>query len=264
MRVIRTTALPYLVLIIPLVFGAAAPDGSTRTGQERMAPHPKRETNADRFQRGLGPLPPTRRQKNKRWPPAPSPTPCTKLSNNLGRLQLRRVLDGDRIGYIGQQFNRDNAYTRHRQPPFALQVAVPPIAPFGSAINLIAANAPDSGHPFFGAVDRGSGPLGTSEAGFAILSGTSGVRGNSPPSSSAGTSLTLPHGGAESQIWTMNCQTRQVTAQWTNADGSHPPTTIFYDPVGDFVGLTGDLGAFNAGVSRRAFEVMMTFVPVDK
>ncbi|KAJ6494266.1 hypothetical protein C8R45DRAFT_1095207 [Mycena sanguinolenta] len=185
---------------------------------------------------------------------------------NVGTLQIRRLSDGEKIGYLSQKYNRENAYTVHPRPGAALNVVAPPLAPFGVAIDLIGSNAPDSGHLFLGAVDDGQGNLGTGEAGGAMLSGTTGVRGNSPPSSNAGTSLTLTgHGGSESQIWTMNCQTRQITAQWTNTDGSQPHTTIFYDPApkrrDSFLGLTGDLQAFNAAVSEDAYEVTITFIP---
>ncbi|KAF7355927.1 hypothetical protein MVEN_00921800 [Mycena venus] len=220
---------------------------------EHMVSHSNRETNADRFRRGLGPLPPKRRDRSNIQPRA-SAVPCVQLSNNIGMLQIRRLSDGKRIGYIGTRFNRENAYTICRRPRAALRVAVPPVTPLGGAINLIAANAPDSGTP----VSRSSRRWPR----IAILSGTSGVRANSPPTLSAGTSLTLRgHGGVESQIWIMNCQTHQVTAQWINPDGARPRTTIFYDPARNLLGLTGDLQAFNTAVSQDAFEVTTTFIP---
>ncbi|KAJ6568659.1 hypothetical protein B0H19DRAFT_1065472 [Mycena capillaripes] len=251
----RLAALLHLLYIAPLIFAAATPDAAG-SEPDQLVTHSKRETNAERFRRGLGPLPPTRRDRNNLSPRA-SVVPCMHLSNNLGILEIRSVSDGNKIGYLGVRFNRQNAYTVHPRPRAALRVAVPPIAPFGVAITLIAANPPDSGHPYLVAVGNGQESLGLGEAGFAILSGGSSVRGHSPPSSSAGTSLTLNgHGGIESQIWTMNCETRRVTAQWTNADGGQPPTTIFYDPIRKFLGLTGDLQAFNAAVSEGAYAVV--------
>jgi hypothetical protein len=156
-----------------------------------------RETNAARFRRGLGPLPPTRWEHNDRGSEAQKPVilitafsvsprasaaPCTRLSkyvyditrivcrltgqcSNIGTLQIRRLSNGERIGYLGKRFNRDNAYTVRPRPRAALRVTVPPITPFGMVINLIAANAPDSGHPYLGAVDAGHGTLGVAEAG---------------------------------------------------------------------------------------------------
>ncbi|KAJ7709180.1 hypothetical protein B0H14DRAFT_3642249 [Mycena olivaceomarginata] len=108
------------------------------------------ETNAARFRCGLGPLPPMRWEQNDRGSeahsilitafsvsPRASAAPCTRLS---------------KIGYLGKRFNRDNAYTVRPRPRAALRVTVPPITPFGMVINLIAANAPDSGHPYLGAI----------------------------------------------------------------------------------------------------------------
>ncbi|KAJ7104932.1 hypothetical protein C8R44DRAFT_858714 [Mycena epipterygia] len=255
MRFLRATVFVHLILVGPLIFGVATRVPPTRTDKERVAPHPKKETNADRFRRGLGPLPPTRRDRNKLSSRA-SAVPCTRLSNNVGRIQIRR-LAGDKIGFVGDRYNDDDAY-RVRARRAALSVTVPPVTPFGGAIDLIAVNPPDSSNPYFGAVSNGLGNLGAEEAGFAYLSGISNsVRSNSPPSFNAGTSLTLNgHGGVETQIWTMNCQTHEITAQWINADGSQPPTTIFYDPRGKFLGLTGNLGA----VDPDAFPVTITFV----
>ncbi|KAJ7922391.1 hypothetical protein B0H13DRAFT_1865767 [Mycena leptocephala] len=196
-------------------------------------------------------MPPTRRDRSNQHFSEPSRVrrPVYAAFQQPGNAPNQTALRRGQVGYLGTRVNRENAYTVRPRPGAALRLAVPPITSFGVAINLIAANAPDSGHPYLGAVDAGQGNLGS-------------VRGNSPPSSSAGTSLILRrHGGIESQIWTMNCQTREVTAQWTNVDGSQPSTTIFYDPVRNFLGLTGDLQAFNAAVSEGAFAVTMTFVP---
>ncbi|KAJ7731821.1 hypothetical protein DFH07DRAFT_1065673 [Mycena maculata] len=252
MKVTHMTVLLCLVLT-PLIF-AVATSNRPAAEQDGFSPLPKKETNADRFRRGLSPLPPTRRDRNKLTPRA-SAVPCIPPPSDKGTLQLHRVSNGNKIGYVGMDFNEDNAYSVHRGRGQALIVIIPP-APFGVPINLVAENGPDPGHPYLGAVENGQGDLGVGEAAFAYLSGTSGVSGNILPSFSAGTSLTLDHGGIESQIWTMNCQTRQITAQWTNPDGQLA-ATIFYDPDADFLGLTGDLQA----VSESAFEVTMTFIP---
>ncbi|KAJ7618818.1 hypothetical protein DFH06DRAFT_1342404 [Mycena polygramma] len=244
-----------------LVRGAAATDAKAGAS-EPVALYAEKDTNADRFRRGLGPLPPTRRGSDH-LTPHPSSQPCTRLSNNVGTLRIRRLSTGKDIGYLSARSNHEKAYTvggrRH-----ALLVAVPPTTPFGAAINLIAANPQDSRYPFLGAVENGHGNLGPGEAGVAILAGVaSAVRSGGTPSSAAGTSLTLAgHGGIETQIWTMNCQTRQITAQWTNSDGSQPRSTIiFFDPDREFLGLTGDLGVSKAAASDRIFPVTMIFVP---
>ncbi|KAJ7616950.1 hypothetical protein DFH06DRAFT_1238213 [Mycena polygramma] len=255
----------HIACIATLLIGAAATDAKAGDS-EPLALHAEKETNADRFRRGLGPLPPTRRvsdHRELRVDPRPSSQPCTRLSNNVGTLRIRRLSTGKDIGYLSARSNHEKAYTVGGRR-LALLVAVPPTTPFGAAINLIAANPEDSRYPFLGAVENGHGNLGPGEAGVAILAGVaSAVRSGGTPSSTAGTSLTLAgHGGIETQIWTMNCQTRQITAQWTNPDGSHPRSTIiFFDPDREFLGLTGDLGASKAAVSDRIFPVTMIFVP---
>jgi hypothetical protein len=55
-----------IVCIKPAVAGAVTTDPITETEAEIFLNHPKKETNADRFRRGLGPLPPTRRDRSNR------------------------------------------------------------------------------------------------------------------------------------------------------------------------------------------------------
>ncbi|KZT35733.1 hypothetical protein SISSUDRAFT_1121396 [Sistotremastrum suecicum HHB10207 ss-3] len=52
-------------------------------------------------------------------------------------------------------------------------------------------------------------------------------------------------GGSQSSIWSLNLATLELTATWTNPDGSRFPATIFWDADEDDgnVGLTGDLDA---------------------
>ncbi|KAJ7676486.1 hypothetical protein B0H14DRAFT_3536777 [Mycena olivaceomarginata] len=76
-----------------------------------------RETNAARFRRGLGPLPPTWTWwEHNDLSLRASAAPCTRLSNNIGTLQIRILSNGERIGYLGKRFNRDNAYTVRPRP----------------------------------------------------------------------------------------------------------------------------------------------------
>ncbi|KAJ7640046.1 hypothetical protein DFH06DRAFT_1334957 [Mycena polygramma] len=256
----KLVVLLYIACIVPTVLGAATKD-ATASGEGQLALHQERETNAERFRRGLGPLPPTRRDRNDLSPRA-SAAPCTRLSNNVGTLQVRRVSDGNTIGYLSKHLNRENAYTVHKGPGDALRFTVPPATPFGKAINLIAAGAPP-GFEYLGAVEDGQGNLGSGEAAVAILAAT--MQGTRPPSFSAGTSLTLDGlGGIETQIWKLNCLTRQILAQWTNSDSSQPVITIFFDEVRDLLALTGDLEAYLATLSpperARVFEVTIIFL----
>ncbi|KAJ6450993.1 hypothetical protein C8R47DRAFT_1260474 [Mycena vitilis] len=258
----KLVVLLYIACIVPTVLGAATKD-ATANGEGQLALHPERETNGERFRRGLGPLPPTRRDTNHLSPRA-SAAPCTRRANNVGTLQVRRASDGDPIGYVSKHPNRENAYTVHKGPGDALRVTVPPATPSGETMNLIAPGA-SPGFDYLGAVEDGPGNLGSGKAAVAILAATSAVQGTRPPSFSAGTSLTLSGlGGIETQIWKLNCLTRQILAQWTNSDGSQPLITIFFDELRNFLALTGDLEAYLDTLPQRerarVFEVRITFV----
>ncbi|KAJ6570218.1 hypothetical protein DFH09DRAFT_1313418 [Mycena vulgaris] len=78
----------------------------------------------------------------------------------------------------------------------------------------------------------------------AYLAGTGPSAANSPPFSSAGTSL-------------------QSLGYNTNTDSPQPATTIFYDPVVDYLGLTSDLGVFNDAFRNEDAYAVVTILYVD-
>ncbi|KAJ7454808.1 hypothetical protein FB451DRAFT_654716 [Mycena latifolia] len=226
----------------------------------------KKETNFERMRRGLPPLPPVRKHPLGSKPkPRPSQSPCAPLFSTLGYIKLTKS-DGTSAGYISKIFDGQNSYTVTASVHSALQVKLPSPSPFGGPFNILAFNGPDPVHPYLGAVGGSSGYyFAHGQLGSAYLAGTGASAANSPPSSSAGTSLqTLGYNApGESQIWSMDCKTRGISAQWTNSDSSHPPTTIFYDPDVDYLGITSDLHVFNSDFSEEgAFAVTFTFVPL--
>ncbi|KAJ7914899.1 hypothetical protein B0H13DRAFT_2001565 [Mycena leptocephala] len=226
----------------------------------------KKETvqrNADRLRRGLSPLPPSRRAPGYKPRPRPSSRPCVPLSSTWGYLKVTSS-DGTAAGYISKTFDPQYAYTLTTSISSALQITLPSKSPFGGPFNILTVNGPDTRHPYLGAVGGGSGGhLGHGQRGSAYLAGTGASPANSPPSSSAGSSMQSIGYNApgESQIWSMDCDTRTIDAQWTNTDSSQPPTTLFYDAAEKYLGLTSDLGAFN-GARQNAHAVIFTFVPL--
>ncbi|KAF8885525.1 hypothetical protein BD779DRAFT_1533602 [Infundibulicybe gibba] len=215
--------------------------------------HPERiETNAYRLKRGLSPLPPTRRSPSRiAMRPRASPGLCQPLSNTLGYIKVTKVGGG--------------SYTYTSNNALRLSVAVPSTNSFGVPIDITAVAGPDPSYPFVGAVGGSGGfKFASGNVGYAYLSGTGHTNAFSPPSSKVGHSIQALgyNAPAESQIWTLDCGTRALTAQWTNVDGSTVPATVMYDPVVDFIGITGDLGAFNTAFpNERAYAVTLTFVP---
>ncbi|KAJ7116361.1 hypothetical protein C8R44DRAFT_792296 [Mycena epipterygia] len=220
----------------------------------------KKETNAERLRRGLSPLPPSRFAPRAR----PSPRPCT-LPSTPGYIKVTKP-NGNAVGYISNEFDGQRSYTVTTSQSTALQVTLQPSSsPFGAPFNILAINGPDVAHPYLGAVGASSGyHFSPGQLGSAYLAGTGASPANSPPSSSAGTSMrSLGYKApGESEIWSMNCRSGVITAQWTNADSSQPATTIFYDPSVNYLGLTSDLGVLNGHFGEGAYAVKFAFVPL--
>ncbi|KAJ6631024.1 hypothetical protein B0H10DRAFT_704360 [Mycena sp. CBHHK59/15] len=250
------------VLSAPTVVERSAEARSFQVGHLQ-----KKETNSDRMRRGLPPLPPTRIRSalEDRLQPRTSPIPCSPLSNTLGYVQVTKS-DGTAAGYISKTFDDQRSYTLTTSLSAALQVILPSLSPFDGPIDILASNGPDAAHPYLGAVGGSGGyTFGPGIGGYSYMSGTGASSPNSPPSSSAGTSIqSLGYNApSESQIWSIDCLTRQISAQWTNTDSSQPATSLFYDPLVDFLGLTSDLDTFNDDfVDEGAYAVTFTFVPL--
>ncbi|KAJ7678540.1 hypothetical protein B0H17DRAFT_1078624 [Mycena rosella] len=224
----------------------------------------KKETNFERMRRGLPPLPPARRSSGFKPKPVPSKVPCAPLSSTAGYIKVAKS-DGTAAGYISKTFDGKRSYTLTQSTMSALEVKVASSSPFNGPFNLLGLNAPDTHHPYIGAVGGSKGYyFGNGQRGTAYLAGTGTSAANSPPSSKDGSSLkSLGYNApSESQIWSMDCTTRAISAQWTNSDSTQHSTTIFYDPAVHYLGLTFDLDAFNHRFNEGAYAVTFTFVPL--
>ncbi|KAJ6449518.1 hypothetical protein C8R47DRAFT_1084693 [Mycena vitilis] len=220
--------LPHIACVATLLIGAAATDAKAGNSKS-LAPHAEKETNADRFRLGLGPLPPTRRGSDHS-----TSVPCE--SEDFYRQKT--------IGYLSTRVNPERAYTvggrRH-----ALGCSCPADQPCAQANNLIIANPEDSRYPFLGAVENGRGNIGP----VAIFAGVASCSTKRRyPILHCRTSLTLAgpgHRDPDMGRWT--ARRARSPPQWTNSDGSHPRSTIiFFDRDRDVLGLTGDLGRLKA------------------
>ncbi|KAJ6585918.1 hypothetical protein B0H19DRAFT_1111017 [Mycena capillaripes] len=229
--------------------------------ESRLVGSNRRDTNAERLRRGMSPLPPTRRSSGIR--PRTSPVPCG-LGSASGIIQISRASDGGLLGYIRKTFDGQKSYT-YGTLENALVVTLP-ASPGNGAFDLVATNGPDAVHNNVGAVGGSGGfNFNPGSLGYAYLAGTGHSDANAPPSSNAGTSIqSLGYTGpAESQIWSLDCNTRALTAQWTNTDSTNPTTQLFYDPAVDFVGLVGDFDKFTSTFpTEGAILVTATFVPL--
>ncbi|KDQ61720.1 hypothetical protein JAAARDRAFT_31187 [Jaapia argillacea MUCL 33604] len=65
----------------------------------------------------------------------------------------------------------------------------------------------------------------------------------------------------ETSIWTLDGQSKKLTAQWVNPDHSKPTTHIVYDKKLNEVLFVGDLATYNRGTpGHHAIEVGLYFV----
>ncbi|KAJ6540322.1 hypothetical protein B0H19DRAFT_1239669, partial [Mycena capillaripes] len=229
----------------------------------------KRETNADRMRRGLPPLPPVRRASHvvpgHVFKPRASAVPCTPLTSlTLSKTGSIKLIYANKTvaGFIGDTFDAQNSHTVTPVKTSSQKFKMPSLSPFDSAFNIFATNGPDEAHPYLGAVGAAAG-YDLSKKGYAYLAGVNTSPSSSPPDSTCGTSMNHfgYNGPSESQIWSMDCKTLEITATWTNADYSQTPATIFYSSQYDFLGLTGGLAKFNSVNQDNAAAVTMIFVP---
>lgn len=189
--------------IASAAFEAALLKWETQSAVIALAPSPpiasrtaKRETNADRFRRGLGPLPParikarsarayyyswcntnsslelklfiseTQRQSYSLHPVDEVsrilvflPSTCIShfFSSPVGTIQVKRVSDGVSLGYISKFYDSQASFTITTNPTAAIQVSLPSISPFGTPIDITVLNGQDPNHVLIGAVGGSAG-----------------------------------------------------------------------------------------------------------
>ncbi|KAJ6452935.1 hypothetical protein C8R45DRAFT_1112716 [Mycena sanguinolenta] len=179
--------------------------------------------------------------------------PACTVCGAPGYIQISRATDGVLLGYVQKTFINTLTYTLGTLEN-ALIVKLPASRSSG-ALDLVATNGPDAVYNNVGAVGGTGGyNFNPGDLGYAYLSGTGHSDANSPPSFSAGSSMQSAgyNQPSESQIWTLNYSTGALTAQWTNADSSNPPTNFFYTEAAQILGLVGD------------FNKLVDFFPQDK
>jgi len=222
-------------------------------------PTKRQDTNAYRLKRGMHLVPPSRRTRGDALYPRAS---CVPLTSNTGVISVTKLSTGTLLGYIRKTFDNQKSYT-YGPIDNALTVALPSSSPFGSAFDITAVNGPDPSHPLVGAVG-GSGGYDFTKDGYAYLAGTGHTNANSPPSTVGHSIQSLGYDApSESQFWSIDCLTLQLSAQWTNVDGSQPPTSLFYDTAVDFLGLVGDIGKFDSKFPGEGTSLVgFTFVPI--
>jgi hypothetical protein len=165
------------------------------------------------------------------------------------------------MGYVSDVYDGQNSFTFTTNLANALNVtiATPVSAPFA-----ILENNPPGANQYFGAVGGSGGYyMSSSQDGYTYLSGSALLPAGSTPTSSTNDINALGYNGPdETTIWSID-GSNVLTAQWVNADSTvQSPAQTFYDPVVDFLGITGDLAGFNAQYGDGATAVTFEFTGV--
>jgi len=177
----------------------------------------KRETNADRFARGLPPLAPSRRETAKRQQNSQASVPRS------GRIQVRDDRNGNSYGYVqngptgpgGVNPGNDLAYTNLFVVYDTIQKSVLCLDSQFSGIGL-----------YFGAAVIAD-ILGADSIVYVVL-----------------TNVEIGIETAEAGIWNYNEVTGELTAVWENIDGSTVVVSCAYNVVENTLVLVGNRDGF--------------------
>lgn len=175
--------------------------------------HVKRETNADRFARGLTPLPPSRRSTAKRQQTSQVSVPRS------GRIQVRGHGSDQSIGYLQNAPSGPGGINPGNNPDLSVQYN-----PNDNSITCVDSQF-NQGGSYLGGL-TGSQNLNAGSPFYVPL--TNGDNNNP---------------NFEPCIWTVD-KTGQLSAQWKNGDGSTVPASCAYNADQNTFVLTGDSGDF--------------------
>ncbi|KAL8291574.1 hypothetical protein RQP46_002552 [Phenoliferia psychrophenolica] len=198
--------------------------------------------------------------------------PTARSSNLQGTIQLTGSYSGD-LGFV---FNDINTYTGFLTVSYPNSTEAQTVTLPSSSCGALAApfeiSAPTpsaAGYPFLGLSTLSQSasvldPNPNSTAGnYAVLLGT--VDG--PPGALSGTkdnSLSSAPGrgaeyvGGQSSVWSLNCDSNELTAVWIDADGKGVPLQAFYSSTfdgddGEPVAGSQRFGAFNIAEPTEGF-----------
>ncbi|KAF8577499.1 hypothetical protein K439DRAFT_551661 [Ramaria rubella] len=141
------------------------------------------------------------------------------------------------MGYVGTSFTTFSTLPTTQDVTLVLFVTLPSVDPPG-IFDMRAIGMPA---PYLGVIDGYSGPLwGPGLAGYGSMTV---VQESTFPASNVQNPTGLP---SQSNIWTMDSTTGQLTSTWFNDDGTPVPCTMFYDLTYGDLNFGGDLSAFKA------------------
>ncbi|KAJ7577054.1 hypothetical protein C8J56DRAFT_1031757 [Mycena floridula] len=205
------------------------------------------ESNAQRFRRGLGPLPPRRFGRSIPGYSQPPPTrvvaarsssspSSTPSLTQFGRLQVR-TSDNVPLGYVrntGEDTTIGGINFLGDDHDLHVKITT---SGRGQASKIIATNAVFP-PPFYLGVISESG-VGLNNSNSLAFSNVNNVQD--------------PH--EQSSIWFFDHATKEVSAQYVNPDGAKPSTILAYDTRENHLFFVGHLASYNSHTSFPASAV---------
>ncbi|KAG8793076.1 hypothetical protein FRC12_003942 [Ceratobasidium sp. 428] len=240
---------------------------------DSLPPASEPNTNAKRFAMNLPPLSPKSRRHPQRAAPHRLGTrvqtaPRAQTSPEPPVTQTCYMLT--EFGYLSPKFNIFGEYGQFQASPdgaMQVQYVYSPDSPSQMSGRVI--NDPSTGtFPWFGGVvgfASDSDDFSSDKSNYAYLAGTQHTDPGSPAmvgDSSFGTATGIP-GDYQSSIWTYHPESKSITAQWINTDGSAPHTEACYANDGnDALLLTSSCDTLNNEFGTNYPSVSFTCVPV--
>ncbi|KAI0259404.1 hypothetical protein BC834DRAFT_906271 [Gloeopeniophorella convolvens] len=182
----------------------------------------RRETNAQRFARGLPPLPPIRRTSTdtaKRSQASPQVQTGKPQPPPSGRLEVRWAVNGSVAGYIANNATAGPIGLNLNPDPNQLPDCDLHVEYSDSSLVALDAKFPA---PFY-------------------------VGGNGTLPLAAGSPNTIEfinvEAGPWAAVWALDWNTGVLNATWTNPDGSKDQPSLAYDPALNALNFTGDFTA---------------------
>ncbi|KAJ7084710.1 hypothetical protein C8R44DRAFT_821902 [Mycena epipterygia] len=207
----------------------------------------KRDTNAQRLARGLGPLPPRHRSRRAAMARRSAGVPVA----TSGTIQVSLASTGSVLGFISQAsgFNHFGVSADSTQA-LDFQFSVDSTVTSSAGINIVASSTYAATWPYIGGIvgaANSNADLSSGSFNYAFIQGTSLTPDDSPPAAVSNSYPAVKQ--SESAIWNYDATTGAITAQWVNIDGSTPATSIMYVSGSNALVATGDATVFAAAFS---------------
>jgi hypothetical protein len=190
----------------------------------RLSQRLGRDTNAERFSRGLPPLPPVRRGSATE---TAEKSTTSDTRSFKGKIKVTSVLDHNTIGFLQLSGTQDryivgSASTADQFSATLFKHGVT------ASVDFTDTDAPAS-HPFLAGLIRPGDELSPSNLNAAVVGGApvKTAAGSTPQSGGA---VSIPGAQYETAIWDFSPSPPTLTASWVNHDGSQPTVWIVWDP----------------------------------